>query len=53
MFQMPSNSNAFIRIAKWAAVALLTLSLLNAANMTRVELRCGAACQRIVSGREY
>lgn len=53
MFNTPQHSSTFARIAKWAAIALLALSLLNAAHLTRVELRCGAACQRVVSGQEY
>lgn len=53
MFQQPGNANAFVRIAKWAIVALIVMQLLAASQMTRIELRCGAACQKVTSGQEY
>lgn len=53
MYGKPSQSNALVRIAKWALVALLVMQLLAASQITRIELRCGAACQKITSGQEY
>jgi hypothetical protein len=53
MFKQPQHSNTFARIALSATLALLVFQLMAAANMTRVELRCGAACQQVVTGREF
>lgn len=54
MFAQPPSTNDFVKIAKWAIVALIALTLLNAGQNARMELRCGAACQRIVNhGQGY
>lgn len=53
MFNTPKHSNTLPRIAHWIIVTLIAMLLLSGVRTARVELRCGAACQQITSGREF